>query len=64
MGSNLVTAIALMLVIEGILPFAAPAIWREAVRKIASLNDGQLRLFGLIFMLSGLILLFSARWSN
>jgi uncharacterized protein YjeT (DUF2065 family) len=51
----LLTAIALMLVIEGILPFLAPGIWREAFRR---LTDGQIRFFGLTSMIAGLLLLF------
>ncbi len=50
-------AIALMLVIEGILPFLFPALWRETFRRITQLGDGQIRFFGLTSMLAGLLLL-------
>jgi uncharacterized protein YjeT (DUF2065 family) len=40
-------ALALMLVIEGILPFTAPRIWRETFRQLITLTDGQLRFAGL-----------------
>jgi uncharacterized protein YjeT (DUF2065 family) len=56
----LVAAFALMLVIEGILPFTAPHVWREAFRKAIELSDAQIRLFGLTSMLAGLALLFLA----
>ena len=57
MGTSLVMAFALMLVVEGILPFIAPARWRETFLQLARLADGQIRFIGLASMLSGLILL-------
>lgn len=54
---NLLAAIALMLVLEGMLPFIAPSAWREAFRKMTELGDAQLRTFGLTSMLLGLFLL-------
>ena len=51
-------AFALMLVIEGVLPFIVPAVWRETFRRIIQFTDGQIRFFGLSSMLLGLILLF------
>ena len=54
MTELLVSAFALMLVIEGILPFTAPRIWREAFRRIVELTDGQLRFAGLASMMTGL----------
>jgi len=58
MKSNLLTAIALMLIIEGILPFIAPAAWRETFRRLLLMADGQIRFVGLSSMVLGLILLF------
>ncbi len=55
--SNLMLAFALMLVIEGLLPFAAPRIWRETFRRATELADGQLRFVGLTSILAGLALL-------
>ena len=37
------TAIALMLVIEGLLPFLVPKVWRDAFRRLTELSDGQVR---------------------
>ncbi len=54
----LLTAVALMLVIEGILPFLAPGLWREAFRRLTEMTDGQIRFFGLTSMIAGLLLLF------
>lgn len=53
-------AVALMLVIEGILPFLAPAAWRETFRRMTEMSDGQLRFVGLSSMLGGLLLLYLA----
>ena len=58
MGDIIVAGLALMLVIEGILPFTAPRYWREAFRKLAEMNDGQIRFAGLASMIAGLVLLF------
>lgn len=51
-------AFALMLVIEGVLPFIAPALWRDAFRRITQMTDGQIRFFGLTSMLVGLLLFY------
>jgi uncharacterized protein YjeT (DUF2065 family) len=57
MGDLIVAGFALMLVIEGILPFTAPRIWREAFRKFLEMSDGQIRFAGLASMVAGLALL-------
>jgi uncharacterized protein YjeT (DUF2065 family) len=51
-------ALALMLVMEGVLPFLAPMAWREAFSRMVQFSDGQLRFMGLFSMLAGLLLLF------
>jgi len=57
MGDIIVAGFALMLVIEGILPFSSPRAWREAMRRITALTDGQIRFAGLASMVAGLVLL-------
>ncbi|HXZ95677.1 MAG TPA: DUF2065 domain-containing protein [Burkholderiales bacterium] len=57
----LLTAFALMLVLEGILPFLLPAIWREAFRRLIEMTDGQIRFMGLTSMLAGLLVLYLVR---
>ena len=57
MGTTFLMAIALMLVIEGVLPFLAPKLWRDTFRRITQMTDGQLRFVGLTSMLVGLIML-------
>ena len=61
MSDVLVAGFALVLVIEGFLPFVAPSLWRETMRRVAELSDGQLRFMGLASMLAGLGVLFFAR---
>ena len=58
MASSLLTAFALMLIIEGLLPFIAPAAWRDTFLRLASMADGQIRFIGLSSMLAGLAMLF------
>lgn len=55
--SNLLLAFALMLVIEGLLPFISPRIWRETFRRATELGDGQLRFVGLTSIVIGLALM-------
>ena len=50
-----------MLVLEGILPFLAPKLWRDTFRRLIQLGDGQLRFIGLTAMLIGVILLMVSR---
>ena len=57
MSTSLLIAFALMLVLEGLVPFLAPALWRETFRRLVQLSDGQIRFAGLTSMLVGLILL-------
>jgi uncharacterized protein YjeT (DUF2065 family) len=56
--NTLMTAVALMLVIEGLLPFLLPMVWRDAFRRLTEMSDGQIRFVGLTSMLAGLLLLF------
>lgn len=49
--------LGLLLVLEGILPFAAPGVWRESFRKMTELSDGHLRIIGAASMLGGVLLL-------
>jgi uncharacterized protein len=44
----------MLLILEGLLPFCAPGLWRETFRKVTELSDGQLRFVGLISITLGL----------
>jgi uncharacterized protein YjeT (DUF2065 family) len=54
MSDFLLGALALMLVIEGVLPFLSPAMWRKVFERATQLSDGQLRFLGLSSMIAGL----------
>lgn len=56
-GFNWLAAIGLLLVIEGVLPFAAPTVWRDGFRRMLELSNGQLRFIGAASMLGGVFLL-------
>ena len=58
MTTTFLMALALMLILEGVLPFLAPNLWRDTFRKITQMSDGQIRFVGLSSMLAGLLLLF------
>jgi uncharacterized protein YjeT (DUF2065 family) len=55
---DLFVALALMLVIEGILPFLNPRGVREAFEAISRMDDRALRIAGLASMGIGVVLLY------
>ena len=57
MSDLLLGAVALMLVLEGLLPFLSPGRWRSVFAKATQLSDGQIRFIGLSSMLIGVVLL-------
>ena len=57
MNHTLLTALGLMLVIEGILPLFLPQAWRETFRRMLELKDGQLRFVGLTSIVGGVVLI-------
>ncbi|ODU10107.1 MAG: DUF2065 domain-containing protein [Rubrivivax sp. SCN 71-131] len=57
MADWLLGAFALMLVLEGLLPFFSPQAWRQVFERALRMSDGQIRFIGLASMLSGLLLL-------
>lgn len=56
--TQLLRALALVMVIEGLMPFAAPSQWRRMLFTIAQMRDQGLRLLGLASMGAGLLLLY------
>jgi uncharacterized protein YjeT (DUF2065 family) len=60
-GTTFLMALALMLILEGVLPFLAPTLWRDTFRRITQMSDGQIRFVGLSSMIVGLLLLFWLR---
>ena len=57
MFEALLGALALLLVIEGLLPLLSPRTWRQTFERALQLKDGQLRFFGLLSVAAGLLLL-------
>jgi uncharacterized protein len=57
MSDLLLSALALMLVVEGLLPFLSPGAWRQVFQRALQLSDGQIRFLGLTSMIVGLIAL-------
>lgn len=60
--SDLLAAFALYLVLEGILPFVSPAAMKRVMLAFANFADGQLRIWGLVSMTAGLVLLYLVRF--
>jgi len=56
--TEILTAVALVMIIEGVLPFAGPGKYKQLVAQVAQLSDNQLRMFGLSTMIAGVLLLF------
>jgi uncharacterized protein YjeT (DUF2065 family) len=54
----LLGAFALMLVVEGLLPFISPPRWRSVFERAMKMSDGQVRFIGLSSMLAGIVLLY------
>ena len=51
------TALALVLVIEGLMPFISPSGWRRMFEQVLKMQDGQIRFFGMASMAIGLVAL-------
>ena len=51
------SALALVLVLEGLFPFISPGGWRKMFQRLMTLQDGQLRFFGLCSIVAGLLFL-------
>lgn len=61
MWQDIFTAVALYLIIEGMIPFVSPENFRKTVARMAALGDNNLRLAGAFAMALGLILLYAIR---
>jgi len=61
MWQDFLSAVALMLVIEGILPFLGPSLMRQVFATMATMDERRLRLTGLLSMATGVILLYMVR---
>lgn len=54
---DLLRALALVMVIEGLMPFLMPQRWREVMQRMALQDDRSLRMIGLVSIAVGLIVL-------
>ncbi len=59
--SDLLAALAILLVLEGLLPFLNPAATRRVFAQLSQMAERELRVAGLVSMVAGLVLLFFVR---
>ena len=59
--ADLFAGLAFYLILEGLLPFATPQGWRRGLASLARLDDRELRTFGLVMVIAGLVLMFVVR---
>jgi uncharacterized protein len=59
--SEIFTAVALLLVIEGTLPFLSPKHWRKTMSNLLNQNDHVIRIMALISMLIGTVIMYMVR---
>lgn len=57
MAHDLLTAFALVLIIEGLLPFMSPTFWQKTMHDLSQINPKTIRVGGIVSMLAGAILL-------
>jgi len=50
-------ALAIVMILEGALPFVSPRLWRDTFSKLIELSDGQIRFVGLIAIVVGVVAL-------
>ena len=58
-SSDFLTALALLLIFEGLMPFASPSKWKDALRNIVEQDSSKIRMFGFASMMGGLLILYS-----
>ena len=56
MLDTLLLALGLMLILEGLMPMVSPLNWRRLFEQLLKLEDGQIRLFGMAMVITGLLL--------
>jgi len=54
-ADTLWAALALVLVVEGLMPFLAPRVWRDTFRRLIEMSDGQVRFIGLCSIAIGVV---------
>ena len=61
MPEGLLAALAIVMILEGALPFVSPRLWRDTFSKLIELSDGQIRFVGLIAIIVGVAALLLVR---
>ena len=61
MWHDLLAALGLLLVLEGLIPFWRPQALRQMLEMLAQMDDRNIRIAGLVSMVSGLVLLYLVR---
>lgn len=61
MSGELLSAVCLVVVLEGLFLFVAPAAWKRAAEQLHALPDRQLRVIGAVFVGAGLLALWWVR---
>jgi len=59
--NDVISALALVLVFEGIMPFVSPGSWRQTMLQASKLEDKTLRIIGFASMLAGVAFLYLSR---
>ncbi len=59
--TDLLAALAIVCIIEGIMPFSSPAAMKRLLARMAAMEDREMRIVGLVSMLVGLAILFLVR---
>ena len=57
MTDDILTALALVLIIEGLLPGLSPTTWMKVMRDAAKIGTRGIRIAGIVSMISGALLL-------
>jgi uncharacterized protein YjeT (DUF2065 family) len=57
MPHDLLVALALLLILEGLIPGLNPGMWRQLMQQLAQLEDRKIRLVGLGSMVAGAVML-------
>lgn len=60
--TDLLSALGLMLILEGLLPFASPSSWRNMMKQVSAAPDNNLRGIGAVSMIVGLLILYFVRF--
>lgn len=59
--TELLTALSLVAVLEGLFLFVAPGGWKRAAERLYAMPDARLRAFGMVIVMLGLLSLFLVR---